>query len=277
VRPRAIFLLVAPFSTLIFWSSEVRGGHGLNAQCPASNENCLARAQMFVTDNTIRGMWATIAGHPGRPCVKDTCDNPGDFGCGGFSAVPIWIVKTSSGHGSSDIFVEMGVVRFSSENGGYPPQIYSFCGNCLSAGGDKWGLHGLAHKGTLIGMWYDNVYNRWGWYIQDGGGQRRVRTEDNPGIGAGSRIDIGGETTDWGHDMGVSSYNNIQVYTLPASNNFTSFSNTRFLATPSGWRSFYLPGDEGIGRYQNISRTSEVIVTSDHHFSHNQDACGQSP
>lgn len=159
----AVVLFVADSSS----RSPAKAGHGGDAPCPTANEHCLARAQMFPGDGRIVGLVATIDGAPGIPCAQSTCDNPGDSGCGGFSAFPLWIPATRSGHGSTDTVPEIGVVRFDSPDGGLRPRVYSYCNKCGQS--DGWQLHSFAEAGMRLLLWYDPTKNEWGWYLKEVG------------------------------------------------------------------------------------------------------------
>lgn len=253
----------------------VRAGHGGLAQCPTGNEHCLARAQMFPGDDRVVGIIATLS-NPGRPCAQASCGNAqGENGCGGFSAMPIWIPATRSGHGSTDVVPEIGVVRFDSPDGGLTPHVYSYCNNCDQS--DGWQLHDIAYGGMKIMLWYEPSSDEWAWYLIYGGEIKHLRSARNIGMAGGSRVDVGGETTDWHYDMGVAVYKDIAVNVASSISNLNNRSWIAFVPNPGGFLGFYPPGDEGRGRYFNASIQSKVFVMSDHHYSHSTDACGDTP
>lgn len=165
-------------------------------------------------------------------------------------------------------------MRFDSPDGGLTPRVYSYCNECgLSSG---WQLHDIAYIGMRLLIWYDTTKNEWGWFLQHGGVWKHLRSAPNIMAG-GSRVDIGGETTEWAHDMGVSVYKSISVNVATSTSNLDNRSWINFVPNSGGFRGFYPPGDEGKGRYFNLSVPSEVWVMSDHHYSHGEDACGDTP
>lgn len=213
---------------------------------------------------------------------------PGDYGCGGFSAAAIWVVAevNSPGH-STAIVPEIGVVRFDNPGSGAVPRVYTFCSNCQQPGTGRWGLHDAAAKGQVLQLLYSAPSDEWQYVLYSPSGEKKVlRSEQNTGITAGARVDIGGETTNWNHDMGVFAFQGIKVLTA---------SNPLQLDGDSAWRAFgpskrkphlgeYPPGDwNGMGRYHTRFESGNgaifpwIHIASDHHLAHTEDACGDTP
>lgn len=119
------------------------------------------------------------------------------FVASGFSLETNWIVDDPNGR-----WIELGWMKTDDGQRRY----YSYCGNC---GVEPWGWHGDApccdaHQFTL---WYDNVNNRWGLYI-DGSNVRLVPTA----FDRGNRAVIGGEVTSNQNEIGVSGLLSVRYW-----------------------------------------------------------------
>jgi len=86
----------------------------------------------------------------------------------------------------------------------YKQRIYSYCDGC--SGNAGWGLHDYLSDVGSYGIHYESSTDEWAWWTRDGNGAnfKYVRVATNIGSSGGGRVDSGGETTDWQHDMGVS-------------------------------------------------------------------------
>lgn len=261
-------------SIAVYDARTTMAGHGLTVQCPTASEHCLARQQMWAADGKFIGVQIHASGE-GVPCVYASCETPGDYGCGGFSAVPTWIVETAQGSGqSTDAIPEIGIVRFDSEDGGYRQRIYSYCDGCGGASG--WGLHDYLRDVSHYGIHYETSTDEWAWWTRghQSGSFKYVRLATNVGSTGGQRIDSGGETTNWNHDMGVNWLIHIMVGTKSTSSSaevWEVFSP----GAPKNW--FYPPGENSVGgRYRTryLGSLSGFSVSSDHHWAHTEDACG---
>lgn len=257
-------------------SAIVMAGHELSSQCPGGSphENCLARAQYFPpSDYGIRGITAWIVGSPGAPCVMSQCDN--EVGCGTFTAAPLWIPKTRNGHGNDDVVPEIGIMRFDSSDGGTKWYVYVYCGHCDGVPNEIQLFDENPGPGTGLQIWYEPSNDEWVWLVIKNGVSKRLRTYASIGMGMGGRADAGGESTNWAHDMGVTRYGLPQTVIAPV-NNASSWSWDKF--PQRGLVGFYPPGDaQHGGRYLNSTIASGLWVMSDHHYSHHEDACGNTP
>lgn len=174
-------------------------------------------------------------------------------------------------------------VRFSNINGGTEPWIYSHCVACTGVADDEWEFHGPAAPGIGLLLQYDVPTNGWGWWIGQNGSWTLARYEANIGMGRAKRLDVGGETTHWTFDMGVSKFSEVSYLVRHSS---TSYEWKDFSPSGGKLKGFYPPGDLGSGRYFAAAAremkigisgsgygASRVSIASDHYISGTPDAC----
>jgi hypothetical protein len=132
-------------------------------------------------------------------------------------------------------------------------------------------------------IWYNDILDEWRWYLCDSEGTKKLVRRMDAGFAYAERVDIGGETTEWNYDMGVSVFGDVRVYRITTQ-------------TPGGswigqWEQFApSDADQEIGYYPPSSPNAlwpagryitalltwpvvDVYVFSDHHRTSQNDAC----
>lgn len=213
------------------------------------------------------------------------------MGCAMFSDMAMWIVPGHNAEGSSVPVPEMGEVRFSNGAGGSKRWIYTACVNCNGRPTDEpFHLVSEARNGQTMVILYNPSADQWEWWLQQPGVGQQPKIVDalsDAGLTAGSRVDVGGETTHWVFDIGATFFSNVQVRVAASTSNLATatWKKLKYNSPTTIKQPVYPPGDDGKGRfgvyYEAQKKGGLVLLWSDHHqhfgFPGSENACGQDP
>lgn len=204
------------------------------------------------------------------PCVV----SPGVFGESySFSAAPIWVINSDR---TSIIEINFTKSRTLLQT---VRQMYSTCYPCWSEPNSGFANHGAYLPDTWYQMYWSTTANRWQLWVNG----TMFREFPVGLLGQAQVVEAGGETNDINNDMGVFSHRSVAVLLWGAgwypwggvSSGSVGWTEHKLgHGTPSGryLSSFYAGSGSGA-----TLAGSTLQILSDHHLTHQTDACGNTP
>lgn len=256
-------------------SAESLQGHTGTALCapsPTSEARCFALAlQQLNEGSNITSVTFNMSNSD--PCVKQ-----------GITYHAVWVFLTDQYQNGTFVEIDYALHR-ATDNGPLEKDIVTCCFHCpgiasgmecephninLDTGGDSAGWATIA---------YHPSSHRYSWYFKG----KTIREIEDSSLGYPRIIGVGGETNNWQNDMGVFAFTRIRLFA--SSNSTWSDYSPNFVGSKVANGKSHVEDGVYSGRYivnfarfTGISSTRPAIqVFSDHHRTHAQDACGNTP
>lgn len=248
-------------------------GTALCAPSPTSSARCSVWAlQEFGENDDITSVQFNLT-HT-DPCVKE-----------GISYHPLWIFLTNQLTLGPFLEINYALIR-PSENGALEKDIITCCFQCpnIPAGQEcidhdiDLTPHGNDNAGWAT-IAYSHASHTYWWFYKG----KTIRTIADSSLDYPFAMAVGGETNYWLNDMGIFSFERLRMFSK-SQNSWMDFQPQivgnnvgvgKRVVSGAGYGGRYLIGYR---RHSFLPSTRPYVqVYSDHHISHSQDACGNTP